>query len=487
MNSLRESAVSGVKWHTMSATFAAVTAIIFQLVKARLLTPEEFAYLSVLMIIIGLSRNLEVAGFNRGIIQREQVTTEEASSLFIFNLVLSLFAAAVIYFAGAPVATFFALPGLDNHIRIISLAVFFQGLGQFFLAFLEKFFYFKAVAVIQMARQLLFVALSITLIALGWGVLGFVLGHVTATIFSALLFIAGGLINRVTSLKLFFRPGALGPFVRFGLYLTGRQTLGVISRQVDELIILHFLGPEVMGIYFFGKNMLERLRYLLSMSFHRVVFPLLSRLQHDRARLAEAYYKMTRYISLAALPVFTGIMLTAHLFVPVIFGAQWADSIIVFQVFSLTLVLKMLSDVLGANLLYSVNRPDTVFSVDLVTDLVYILALLLFAPWGLNVVIMLYVVYQVIKALAVQVAVHRQITLPLSAYPHNFKGPLALSLAMAAAVWGFQQAAAGLAGAFLLAASILVGAAVYLALTFIFDRDSIKQIRELTIQRTPDR
>ncbi|MFO7952922.1 MAG: oligosaccharide flippase family protein [Bacillota bacterium] len=485
MTSLRESAMTGVRWTAISATFATVTALLFQLIKARFLVPEEFAHLSILMIIIGLSRNLEAAGFNRGVIQKDAVSSEEASSLLVFNIAISLFAAGVIYFASGTLATFFELPRLGLYFRIMSLAVFFQGPAQFFIVFLEKYLHFKFISIIQIVRQFLFVTMATILIVMGWGVLGFVLGHVVATIISAFLFAAGGLKNHLAALKPYFGINELRPFVKFGIFVTGRQTLNVVTRQLDELIILHFLGPEIMGVYFFGKNMLERLRQLVNMSYYRLVFPLLSRLKHDQERLSEAYYRMSRYLSLLAFPVFIGVSLTAHLFVPVVFGEQWTDSIIVFQVFSVVFIFKILTGILAGNLLYSVNQPGTVFKLDLLTDLVYVSALILLAPWGIDVVIVLYVIYQLLKALAMQIAAHRHLSYQIYQYVSNFSVPLALSLVMVLAVLGFQFAAAPLLNpAMLLAGSIVVGALVYAVMTWLFDKQSVKDFREMVLYRS---
>ncbi len=484
MSSLKESAVRGVKWTAFSATFATVTALLFQLVKARYLTPEDFAYLSILMIIIGLSRNLEASGFNRGVIQKDVITTEEASSLLLFNIFFSLLASVVIYFVSSPVAGFFELPRLDSYLKIISLAVFFQGLSHFFIAYLEKYFHFRFLSVIQIIRQFLFVSLAAVLIVLGWGVLGFVLGHVAATIVSAGLFVAGGLKNRVTALKFYFRINDLRPFISFGIYITGRQTLNIITKQVDELIILHFLGPDVMGVYFFGKNMLERLRQLLNMSYLRLVFPLLSKLKHDQARLSEVYYKMSRYLFLIAFPIFIGISLTAHLFVPLVFGTQWTDSIVIFQVFSITIIFKMFAGILAGNLLYSVNRPGTVLWIDLATDLIYIASLMAFAPLGIHMVIILYIIYQTIKFFAMQTAAHRHLSFHLLDYFSNLKKPAGITLIMAGIVGGLLYAAGPwLDPVFLLVACIGAGALTYMGLTWLFDQKSIEELKDLAFKR----
>ena len=485
MNSLKYLAAKGVKWTAVSAVFATATAPIYQIIKARFLTPEEFAYLSILMLIIGLSRNLEAAGFNRGVIQKDEVTIEEASSLLFFNLFISAVAAGIIYLIGPSLALFFDLPRLHNYMNVLSIAVFLQGPAQFFMVFLEKQFCFKTIAVVQVTRQFLFVFLGTVLIISGWGVLGFILGHLFATALSAVLFVHGAIKYGVIVLKPYFHPSKVRPFIRFGIMVTGRQALNTVTRQIDELIILHFLGPDIMGVYYFGKNMLERLRQLLDMSYNRIIFPLLSRLKNDKYRLSGAYYKMTHYISMVAFPAFVGISLTAHLFVPVLFGKQWLDSIIVFQVFSIILILKILTIIMAGNLLYSVNRPGTVFAIDLTTDLLYVAILASFASQGIEVVLFLYSVYQIIKNIFMQYAVHRHLSFRLFDYFSQLKSTAGLTSLMALVVWGFQNIAnLWLDDLYLLIGSIVVGSTVYFLLIWQYDRKSVQEIKGMMLNGT---
>ena len=80
---------------------------------------------------------------------------------------------------------------------------------------------------------------------------------------------------------------------------------------------------------------------------------------------------------------------------------QWTESIIVVQVFSLALILNMLTSGLASgNVLYAVNKPDTAFYVDVVTDGIYFLGLVLFASLGMHAILVMDSSYIAVKAVA---------------------------------------------------------------------------------------
>ena len=140
----------------------------------------------------------------------------------------------------------------------------------------------------------------------------------------------------------------------------------------------------------------------------------------------------------------------------------------------------MLTVGLAGNVLYVVNKPDTAFYVDVVTDGVYFLGLVLFASLGMHAILVMYSSYIAVKAVAMQFAAHRHLKGGMADYFSLLKGAAGFSLAMIAGVLGFQYVFGGLFDElFLLIGSIAVGAAVYAALTWTFDKKGVKELRRL--------
>ncbi len=143
MKSIKSAAVSGVKWTTLSSAILVITTPLLLFIKTRFLTPEEFGYIAILSIIIGFLHKFEGAGFTKGVIQRDEIDYQEASTLFVFNTGASIFMASLLFFSSSFVATIFDAPELTAYVKMMSVLVLVNGSIKYFRAFFEKNFMFK--------------------------------------------------------------------------------------------------------------------------------------------------------------------------------------------------------------------------------------------------------------------------------------------------------------------------------------------------------
>ena len=479
MESLGKQAIQGVKWSALKTAVGGIVGPITLIIKARYLSPEDFGYLAIILIVIGLFRLLESFGISQAIIQRDAVSSKESSSLFFFNILLS-FALAAALFAAAPLLSLaFGLAELTEYLRLACLVVLVTGPALLFQAFLEKSMCFRQLALIGIASQFFMLVGTFVLLELGFGLWAVVYAHVAGSLLTTVLIVFVALRRRLVRVTLYFSPRALGPFLRFGVFVSAKQLLTFAAHRLDEVLIGLFLTPEILGFYHFGKSMLEKLRSLMTASFSKVLYPVLSKLKHQPKKLALAYQRISRYIAFAAFPVFGGIAATAHLFVPIVFGEQWTDSVIVFQVFSVAVILLALTANVATSLLYAVNRPALVFHIDLVTNALYFASLFLLASRGMVAVLLVYSAYVIYKTLTLQFFANRQLGEGYGRYVSVLAAPAGAALMMLAAVLAFQWLGAGLLGnAALLAGSIAIGALVYGLMAMIVARETVEQLKQ---------
>lgn len=115
-------------------------------------------------------------------------------------------------------------------------------------------------------------------------------------------------------------PAPVRPFVGFGACLLGSEVVRTLRLQGDKLVIGAILGAEALGIYFFAFNAGLGLATSASAAFARVVFPRIAAAR-DRARAAgEAIWLSL----LLTTPIILLQALMAPLYVPVLFGQDWA-------------------------------------------------------------------------------------------------------------------------------------------------------------------
>ena len=87
---LRRQALSGVKW-TGGATLITATLQFLQIVVlARLLLPEDFGLMALVTIVIGFVQTYTDMGISGAIVQRQDATVQQLSSLFWLNILVGL-------------------------------------------------------------------------------------------------------------------------------------------------------------------------------------------------------------------------------------------------------------------------------------------------------------------------------------------------------------------------------------------------------------
>jgi O-antigen/teichoic acid export membrane protein len=207
------------------------------------------------------------------------------------------------------------------------------------------------------------------------------------------------------------------------------------------------------------------------------LFPVFSKLKKHQEKLSQVYIKISFYISFVSFPVLIGVAVTANLFVPIIFGEQWTDSVIVFQVYSISSLLLILTASVSTSLLYSVNKPDLVFYIDVVTNIIYFLSLLIFASQGLVAVLIVYSSYIVYKTLILQYFTNKQLTHSFIYYFYKLMPSAVMSLIMGGLVLILQCITNNvLPVVWQLVTCVMFGLIIYSMLVLAFSRSTIRDL-----------
>lgn len=485
-NNLKNKAVNSIVWTTIRTICVTITGPILLFIQARFLSTAEMGILAIINIVYGLLVVLENFGFSQAVIQRDEVTLEERSSLFIFELLFCGTIGIILILASGIVADIFDMNPLRELLALMSLIVIINGPNLLFTAFLEKEFHFKELSLVQISRELVLLFSTLVLLSLGYGLTGIVIGKILAviTVTGATSWLAYR--NNLLHLRFRFNINEIRPFLKFGLFVSSKQVLTQLTHHIDELIIGYFLSPEVLGLYHFAKNMLGRLRTIVTTSFSKVLFPTLSKVSNDRARLTRVYSNITRYIAIFAFPIFIGISITAHMFVPLFFGSEWIGSVPFFQILALSYVPYLLTANLSTSLLYSIGKPNLVLYTDILINLAYIFVLFVIS-WlgqGIIAVALLYALYIVVKTGTLQFLTSYHLHTTFNSYLKLFKYIIPISFTMVLAVLGTQFFLDLFVNDWIeFIFSIFIGGLTYTLGLYIFDRETIFDIKKLLLEK----
>ena len=135
--------ISSLIWKFLERGGVQGIQFVLSIILARLVTPEDYGVIAILLVFIQIATVFIHSGFNTALIQKKESDDLDFSSIFY----LSFFVAAVLYvilFFTAPfVAKFYKSEDLTKLLRVISLTLFFGAVNSVQNAYVSKTMQFR--------------------------------------------------------------------------------------------------------------------------------------------------------------------------------------------------------------------------------------------------------------------------------------------------------------------------------------------------------
>lgn len=167
----------------------------------------------------------------------------------------------------------------------------------------------------------------------------------------------------------------------------------------------------------------------------RVMFPALSRMQADRAKVKAVVLRSQRVIGLVTMPLAAGLILAARPFVLTAFGTAWADMIPILQVLCLVALLQPINATTGW-IFQSQGRTDLQFRWTLIYGVLTLTSFAIGVRWGAIGVATAYALRTYLIWYPSIAVPGRLVDLTFGDYLHNLADVIGVTLVTALAVWG---------------------------------------------------
>ena len=117
--------------------------------------------------------------------------------------------------------------------------------------------------------------------------------------------------------------------------ICGRPPINSISRNIDNLLVGKFQGPEALAFYGLAYRLLLLPVQLLTITVGGVLFPAFSRQARDLTAIRLQLTRATSMLAVVALPGMALVAAAAPQLVPTIFGQDWEPAIPIVQVLAM--------------------------------------------------------------------------------------------------------------------------------------------------------
>lgn len=476
MMSLRDKALGGIKWMSLSTIINVVFQSAQLIVLARVLDPDSIGLMGIVMIIIALSDLFMDLGLSSAIVQRKEITKKELASLYWFNFITGWTIAGLLYLSSDLIGLFFNQEQLAYYIQYVSILFLIVPFGQQYRAIMQKELQFNTIAQAECISTVFGVVLAITLALLGFDLTSILLGQIaTALIRTVMLFIAGSKLYRP---MWHFHFAEVKSFLSFGIYHSGESLLNYLNTNIDTLSIGKLLGSAALGFYNIAFSVIIIPSTKLNPMLTRVMFPLLSKMQDDEDRLKNNFYKLLSLVNLVNIPLFVGLFVTSSVFIEVVFGAKWASSVVLLQILCGVGLLRSVASPIGS-LLMATGKVRLNFKFNVVRIFIQVPVIILSAYlYGTIGVAVAFLILQVAYMyLSFFFLIKNTINTTFKEFFKTMIGPLRLSLIMACSVFCVQILSSSLVPLFSFILQVASGGITYLLLLLISNDQYIKEYR----------
>lgn len=475
MNETNKKAIKGFKWTGIKTAVNTILQPFFRLFLALLLTPTEYAYIAIILLVVAFAEMLSNMGFGEAIVQRESFDNRDFSTLIYFTLIVNLFLGMAIFLLKDFIASYYELNELDEVLQLLIIIIIINNYTNLLKFVLHREFLFKEETIARITKNLVEVIFTLLLIKLGFGIWAFAFGLFISLLANLVINIYIILKNTRIKIKLLFSFHRLSFYYSFGFQVGLKKILTFLGHRIDEVIVGGILSSTTLGAYSFAKSTLIQIQSLITASISQVMLPFYSKYKYDDLKLKKYYLSTVYFIFSISFPLFLIIFLSADFFVPLIFGDEWVDSIVIFKQLSLPIGLVVLTASIATSLIYSKNYPSFLLILELIITPIYILLIMYYGS-NLNEIVFLYSALLVSRFLLIQQFLRFLIKVKWRDYVGNIKIPLIGCFSMVLVAQIIKFACIGCSNTFTMVAILISCIMMYIGVVLSFDRSKFLQL-----------
>lgn len=313
-------------------------------VLSRILNPSEFGVVSVVTVFTAFFSVLSDMGLGAAVIQNKTLSENEINDIFSFSIYMALGLGILFALLGAPISVFYGDPVYRKVCLLLSVSVLFNAANIIPNAVLMKHKLFRSVG-----KRLIFASVfsGIVAIVLALGGFGYY-AIIAQSVFQAIFIFLWNVVKTSLKFHLRFHFESVKRVRQYSFYQFLYSIINYFARNLDNLLIGKVLGSESLAYYDKGYRLMMYPVQNLTYVINPIVHPVLSEYQNNKKYIYTSYMKIVRVLSLMGVFLSFFCFWASEEIVMIFFGSQWADSVPVFRLLSLSVWPQLVSTSAGS-------------------------------------------------------------------------------------------------------------------------------------------
>lgn len=378
--SLKDKAVKGVKWNTLSTLYNVVIQLLRLAILTRLLEKSDFGLVAIAMMVISFTDLFSDLGLTVAIIHKQGITEKQYSSVFWLNIIMSVLLFLLTWYISPFLAIFYSEPILTKVIPLLGLQILFNAFGKMFQTIKIKNLEFNFISKVRILSVTIGFIITIFLAWTGWGIYSLVFGQLSQVVTNQFIFVLAGLKQQ--KVLFYFNFNEILDFIKIGSYQLGARFLDLVSSKIDVFLIGRFFNMDDLGVYNLAKELILRPVQVIISLVNNVASSVFSKLQKNVSAVRNNYLKLLNITTAITIPIYAATFIFADVIVSVLYSSNFSEVAVFLRVLSILGVLYSI-DSLAGTLQIAFGRTDIGFKWTMVRVVLSSIAILIASKYSI--------------------------------------------------------------------------------------------------------
>lgn len=325
---LQNKVLSGLAWKFGERIGAQVVSFLVGIILARMLMPEDFGTITMIMIFIDIANVFVVSGFGQSLIQKINADNLDFSSVFYFSVTMSWVLYAVI-FAGAPlVASFYENPVLTPILRVLALKLPLAGVNSVQQAYVQKHMMFKRFFYSTLIGTIVSAIVGIAMAYRGFGPWALVAQYLCNSAMDTVVL----WVTVKWRPQFAFSMSRLKSLFGFGWKMLMSELINTTYKKLRSLVIGKIYNEQDLAYYDQGQKIPNIIVTNINSSIGSVLFPAMTTKQDKKEELKRLVRRSIQVGSYIMWPLMIGFAVVAELVVTLVFSEKWLPCVPYLQI-----------------------------------------------------------------------------------------------------------------------------------------------------------
>ena len=323
---------TGLAWSYGERILAQVVSFVVSIVLARIISPDEFGLIAMVMIFIDVCNVFVASGLGSGLIQKKDVDEVDFSTVFWISLGMGLIIYALVYVLSPTIEGFFKYEKMAAVLRVMGLRLILASINTIQHAYVSRKMIFKKFFFATLFGTVVSAVVGIVMAIKGFGVWAIVGQYLTNTTIDT-IFLTFALDWHP---RFILKWERVSYFVKYGWKVLAAALIDNIYTNLRSFIIGKRYTSADLAYYNKGIQFPSIIVTNINSSIIRVMFPALSVEQDDKSKMRDMVKRSVQMSAFLLCPLLVGLMVISRPLITLLLTEKWIDCVPYIFIFSMT-------------------------------------------------------------------------------------------------------------------------------------------------------